>query len=314
MLNKNATKAMGGPAALDKVNYGLFPRFGGGPVATRKFLKLGGGWAPVPEDSNGVTLGRGLEHGYTARDLPMPVGTPLLSPFDGTVHEINKNPGGWGNYIVLKSNNGVFSLFGHVSSYTKKKGDSIKAGEQVAMSGHQHGGGRSTGPHLHWEIGNSWNGTIGGKVEPIAWTSGKAVPSVSGQTSSSASTDITNADENNTPEPTWSSVVPQLANLAKMLTGSQTHGPGSSDQASTPSAEPAKITAAIPQRSQQLQSVQRQNNTLQAQRRASSNAGPNVVTMPTPPKTITESTTRPMTQPLGSTTPPIPLATYPLAP
>ena len=313
MLNKNATKAMGGPAALDKINHGLFPRFGGGPVATRKFLKLGGGWAPVPEDSSGVVLGRGLEHGYVARDLPMPVGTPLLSPFDGKVHEINKNSGGWGNYIVLKSNSGLFSLFGHVSSYTKKKGDTIKTGEQVASSGHQHGGGRSTGPHLHWEIGNSWNGTIGGKVEPIAWTKGKATPSVTGQTTSTASTDTSNADQNNTPEPTWSSIVPQLTKLTEMLTGapSKTHGPESTD---TAKAQPLKVVPSTSPRSQSLQSAQRENNNIQAQRRTAGNAGPNIVTLPTQPQTISEANSRPLAQPLGGTTPPIPLATYPLAP
>ena len=43
MLNRNATKAMGGPKVLDQINHGMFPRFGsGGPVSTRKFLKLGG--------------------------------------------------------------------------------------------------------------------------------------------------------------------------------------------------------------------------------------------------------------------------------
>ncbi len=165
---------------------------GPGPASAKQFMKLGGGWVPVPEDSRGVVLGRGTEHGYPARDVPMPVGTPLLAPFDGKIQEINKNPGGWGNFLVMKGGSGVYSLFGHVSAYAKKQGDSIKSGEQVASSGHQHGGGRSTGPHLHWEIGSSWNGTIGSKVEPIAWTKGKATPSVSGQTSSNASsTDAT---------------------------------------------------------------------------------------------------------------------------
>lgn len=308
MLNKNATKAMGGPKVLDQINHGMFPRFGsGGPVSTRKFLRIGGGWAPVPEDSSGVVMGRGLEHGYVARDLPMPVGTPLLSPFDGKVHEVNKNPGGWGNYIVLKSNSGLFSLFGHVSAYTKKQGDNVKTGEQVASSGHQHGGGRSTGPHLHWEIGSSWNGTIGGKVEPIAWTQGKAVPSVTGQTSSTASTDATNNDQNSTPEPTWTSIIPQLTDLTKMLTGASAAPP--------PKELPeAKISGSVPARSQQLQTAQRENRNIEAQRRTAGSTGGNVITLPSPNKTVTESSTQPMSQSLGGTTPPIPLATYPLAP
>ena len=122
----------GGPAASSTNRTYRFAK--GGPISTRKFMKLGGGWAPIPDDSPGVVLGRGTEHGYAARDVPMPVGTPLLAPFDGKVVEINKNPGGWGNFIVMKSNNGIYSLFGHVSAYTKKQGDAIKAGEQIGRA------------------------------------------------------------------------------------------------------------------------------------------------------------------------------------
>jgi murein DD-endopeptidase MepM/ murein hydrolase activator NlpD len=311
VLNRNATKAMGGPKVLDQINHGMFPRFGsGGPVSTRKFLKLGGGWAPVPEDSNGVLMGRGLEHGYTARDLPMPVGTPLLSPFDGKVQEINKNPGGWGNYIVLKSNNGLFSLFGHVSAYTKKQGDTVKVGEQVASSGHQHGGGRSTGPHLHWEIGSSWNGTIGGKVEPIAWTKGKATPSVTGQTSSTAATDVTNQDQNNTSTEFTvdmaNAAAENLGKLYKMLNAP-------TQESSTPAATP-KITQTVSKSSGNLQRVQRENLQLQSQSRSQSRSGGNVVTLGEPNKTITQTTSQPMTAALGDTTPPNPLINYPIAP
>jgi murein DD-endopeptidase MepM/ murein hydrolase activator NlpD len=316
VLNKNAVNGMGGPKVLDQINYGLYPRFGsGGPVATRKFLKLGGGWAPVPEDSKGVVMGRGLEHGYTARDLPMPVGTPLLSPFDGKVHEINKNPGGWGNYIVLKSNNGIFSLFGHVSSYAKKQGDLIKTGEQVASSGHQHGGGRSTGPHLHWEIGSSWNGTIGGKVEPIAWTKGKATPSVSGQTSSTAATDTTNQDQNNTSSEFTAematSAAESLGKLFKMLNAPSPN----QELTSTPKpATPPKITQTVSQSSGNLQRVQKENLQLQSQSKSQSKTGGNVITLGQPNKTITQTTSQPMTAALGNTTPPNPLINYPIAP
>jgi len=311
VLNRNAAKAMGGPKVLDQINHGMFPRFGsGGPVSTRKFLKLGGGWAPVPEDSTGVMMGRGLEHGYTARDLPMPVGTPLLSPFDGKVQEINKNPGGWGNYIVLKSNNGLFSLFGHVSAYTKKQGDTVKIGEQVASSGHQHGGGRSTGPHLHWEIGSSWNGTIGGKVEPIAWTKGKATPSVSGQTSSTAATDVISQDENNTTTEFTAEMAESVAkNLGKLFNMLNAPTPSKDLTSATP-----KITQTVSKSSGNLQRLQKENLQLQSQTRNQSRGGGNVVTLGEPNKTISQTTSQPMIAALGDTTPPNPLINYPIAP
>ena len=311
VLNRNAVKGMGGPKVLDAINYGMYPRFGsGGPnVSTKKFLKLGGGWAPVPEDSSGVVLGRRMSGRHGGTDIPMPVGTPLLSPFDGTVKETGKNPGGWGNFMVLKSSNGVYSLFGHVSEYVKKQGDRVKAGEQVALSGHQHGGGRSTGPHLHWEIGSSWNGTIGGKVDPINWSSGKAIPSVTGQTSSTASTDSQDSATASAPVFNPEEIAKNLASLYKMLNPTT-----DSAQVQPQQSQPPKITASVSQSSGTLQRVQKENIKLQSESKANPKGSGNVITLGQPNKTISEVTTQPMTPALGGTTPPNHLINYPIAP
>jgi hypothetical protein len=305
---------MGGPKVLDAINYGMYPRFGsGGPnVSTKKFLKLGGGWAPVPEDSSGVSLGRGMSSRHGGTDIPMPVGTPLLAPFDGMVKETGKNPDGWGNFMVLKSSNGVYSLFGHVSDYSKKQGEQIKAGEQVALSGHRHGGGRSSGPHLHWEIGSSWNGTIGGKIDPISWSSGKAIPSVSGKTSSRTNTDSPDDSTESTPTFTaemGAKAAEQLGKLFQMLNGP---APTTVPEVTTP--QTPKITTAVSGNSQNLQRVQRENLKVQAQAKQQTKAGGNVITLGEPNKTITESRSQPMTSTLGGTTPPNSLINYPLAP
>jgi hypothetical protein len=314
VLNRNAVKGMGGPKVLDAINYGMYPRFGsGGPnVSTKKFLKLGGGWAPVPEDSSGVSLGRGMSSRHGGTDIPMPVGTPLLAPFDGMVKETGKNPDGWGNFMVLKSSNGVYSLFGHVSDYSKKQGEQIKAGEQVALSGHRHGGGRSSGPHLHWEIGSSWNGTIGGKIDPISWSSGKAIPSVSGKTSSRTNTDSPDDSTESTPTFTaemGAKAAEQLGKLFQMLNGP---APTTVPEVTTP--QTPKITTAVSGNSQNLQRVQRENLKVQAQAKQQTKAGGNVITLGEPNKTITESRSQPMTSTLGGTTPPNSLINYPLAP
>ena len=314
VLNRNAVKGMGGPKVLDAINYGMYPRFGsGGPnVSTKKFLKLGGGWAPVPEDSFGVSLGRGMSSRHGGTDIPMPVGTPLLAPFDGMVKETGKNPNGWGNFMVLKSSNGVYSLFGHVSDYSKKQGEQIKAGEQVALSGHQHGGGRSSGPHLHWEIGSSWNGTIGGKIDPISWSSGKAIPSVSGQTSSKTSTDSPDDSTESAPAFTaemGAKAAEQLGKLFQMLTGP---APTTVPESVTP--QTPKITTSVSANSGNLQRVQRENLKVQAQSRQQTKGGGNVITLGEPNKTITESRSQPMTSGLGDTTAPNPLINYPIAP
>ncbi len=306
MLNKNAARAMGGPKVLDQINHGMYPRFGtGGPnISSRKFLSLGGGWAPVPEDSSGVVLGRRMSASHGGTDIPMPVGTPLLAPFNGVVKETGRNAGGWGNYIVVKSGSGVYSLFGHVSQYVKKQGETIKAGEQIAMSGHQHGGGRSTGPHLHWEIGSSWNGSIGGKVDPITWTQGKAMPSVNGQTTSASSTD-TQSQSNATAEPNWMDISKGLGELFNIL-----NTPVQKEVPDQP-----KITSSVPATSQRLQTAQKESATIEAEKRvAGKKSTGNVVTIGDPNRTITESNTKAITQPLGGTTPPIPLSVYPVNP
>ena len=315
VLNKNAVNGMGGPKVLDQINYGLYPRFGtGGPTnSAKKFLKLGEGWVPVPEDSKNIHLGRRMSGKHGGTDIPMPVGTPLLAPFDGTVKENGKNPGGWGNFMVIKSTSGAYSLFGHVSQYVKKQGERVSAGEQVALSGHQHGGGRSSGPHLHWEIGSSWNGTMGGKIDPITWSSGKAIPSVSGQTTSTA-TDAHSPSENTSPEITAemaASAAESLGKLFKML-----NAPSANQElTSTPKpATPPKITQTVSQSSGNLQRVQKENLQLQSQSRNQSKTGGNVITLGQPNKTITQTTSQPMTAALGNTTPPNPLINYPIAP
>ena len=59
------------------------------------------------------------------------------------------DPNGWGNFIVYKDINGYFHLYGHLNSIVKKSG-SVKRGEKIATVGNT---GRSSGPHLHWELG-----------------------------------------------------------------------------------------------------------------------------------------------------------------
>jgi murein DD-endopeptidase MepM/ murein hydrolase activator NlpD len=98
-------------------------------------------------------------HGGT--DLAAPLGTPLRAISDGTVIESDYESG-WGNYLVFKDNRGIYHLYGHMQGRVKtgkvKKGDIIG---RVGMSG------RTSGPHLHWEAGTGWNGTIQNKFDPL---------------------------------------------------------------------------------------------------------------------------------------------------
>lgn len=81
-------------------------------------------------------------------DYAMPVGTPLLSVGDGTVIEARRD-GAAGNYIAIKHNGQYTTRYMHLKSIHVKPGEKVKRGQKIGLSGNT---GRSTGPHLHYEI------------------------------------------------------------------------------------------------------------------------------------------------------------------
>jgi len=95
-------------------------------------------------------------HGYNAIDLAAPVGTPVLASADGEV--IVSRFGGWnggyGNYIVIKHSNGTQTLYAHTSKNNVSAGDTVKQGDIIGAIGTS---GKSTGPHLHFEIRGAKN-------------------------------------------------------------------------------------------------------------------------------------------------------------
>ena len=111
---------------------------------------------PIP----GAVLTQGA-HGYNAVDFGAPVGTPVLAAAEGTVIVAKSSGynGGYGKYIVLEHSNGTQTLYGHLSAVYVEVGDTAKQLEKIALSGNT---GRSTGPHLHFEVRggiNPWVGT-----------------------------------------------------------------------------------------------------------------------------------------------------------
>ncbi|WJD51186.1 M23 family metallopeptidase, partial [Enterobacter sp. PGRG2] len=92
-------------------------------------------------------LGRYIEH--KGMDLPVPVGSPVMSVADGEVVERGHDRRA-GNYLTVRHNDGWYSRYLHLNTVTVRKGDRLSAGETIATSGNT---GLSTGPHLHLEIG-----------------------------------------------------------------------------------------------------------------------------------------------------------------
>lgn len=90
-------------------------------------------------------------------DLRLKVGDSVRSAFSGKVRIINFEGRGYGNYIVIRHDNGLETVYAHLSSVLVAMNQTVKGGELIAFGGNT---GHSTGPHLHFEtryIGNAIN-------------------------------------------------------------------------------------------------------------------------------------------------------------
>jgi murein DD-endopeptidase MepM/ murein hydrolase activator NlpD len=81
-------------------------------------------------------------------DIAAPAGRDVLAPADGTVVFAGLE-GGYGNVIVMDHGYGIKTRFGHLSQIMVKSGQHVKRGQTIAAIGNT---GRSTGPHLHYEV------------------------------------------------------------------------------------------------------------------------------------------------------------------
>lgn len=85
---------------------------------------------------------------HQGQDITVPSGTPIYAPADGIVKRAYY-VGGFGNHIKLDHGDGYTSLFAHLSKIKVKYGQKVKRGDIIGLSGNT---GRSTAPHLHYEI------------------------------------------------------------------------------------------------------------------------------------------------------------------
>jgi murein DD-endopeptidase MepM/ murein hydrolase activator NlpD len=92
----------------------------------------------------------GMAHMHTGVDISTyRQGDPIIATADGQVTVIAYEPSGFGNYIIIRHQHGFYTRYAHMLSFRVEAGQQVKQGDVIGYIGNT---GRSTGPHLHYEI------------------------------------------------------------------------------------------------------------------------------------------------------------------
>lgn len=82
-------------------------------------------------------------------DMPLKMGSPIYATFDGRVRISSNTSGGYGQMVIIRHDNGLETYYAHLSQRNVKINEWVEAGQVIGLGGST---GRSTGPHLHYEI------------------------------------------------------------------------------------------------------------------------------------------------------------------
>ena len=104
----------------------------------------------MPTTSRVITSNFGSRWGgqHKGLDIKVYIGDTIRSAFSGKVRIVRYEGGGYGKYIVIRHNNGLETIYGHLSKQLVKEHQEVRAGEVIGLGGNT---GRSTGSHLHFE-------------------------------------------------------------------------------------------------------------------------------------------------------------------
>lgn len=85
---------------------------------------------------------------HTGLDFPADVGTPVHAAAGGVIVTADGHPA-YGQMLEIDHGNGLVTRYAHTSRFLVRRGDIVRRGQEVALVGNS---GRSTGPHLHFEV------------------------------------------------------------------------------------------------------------------------------------------------------------------
>lgn len=86
---------------------------------------------------------------HPAVDIGVPEGTPVKAADSGYVAVVGRSDTGYGRYVLIDHGNGFQTVYAHLSVIYVEVGQSVGKGQTIGLSGNT---GKSTGPHLHFEI------------------------------------------------------------------------------------------------------------------------------------------------------------------
>lgn len=92
--------------------------------------------------------GQAARH-HAGVDIAAPQGTGVYVAAEGSVLRTGYEPAGYGRFVEVRHPNGMTTLYGHLSRLDVASGDVVEAGTRIGLVGST---GRSTGPHLHFEV------------------------------------------------------------------------------------------------------------------------------------------------------------------
>lgn len=106
----------------------------------------------MPTPSRKITSNYGYRRAFRrvhkGIDVKVYIGDTIRSAFSGKVRIVDFEAGGYGKYVVIRHNNGLETVYGHLSKQLVSENQIVRAGEPIGLGGNT---GLSTGSHLHFE-------------------------------------------------------------------------------------------------------------------------------------------------------------------
>ena len=111
-------------------------------------IDLTGFHMPTPSTRITSPFGPRWRRMHNGLDLKVNLGDTIVAAFDGKERNVRYERRGYGKYVVIRHDNGLETIYGHLSKQLVEENQLVKAGEVIGLGGNT---GRSTGSHLHFE-------------------------------------------------------------------------------------------------------------------------------------------------------------------